>query len=1547
MNFTRLHHYEFCLNGIWEFKIDTEKHWTQISVPGVYTGIRKSWGSVHWDCFDYPSEWCDKGGSYRRTFSVNAEMLCKDVRFYCGACAHHSEVFLNGKKIGEWHDGYTPMEFSLSSALKAGENLLEVHVSSRKNDLFDDYGTYRRGIWQDCWLRAYPELCVEDDLFIKTFHTEKKICCEIPVTNLSEETKSFLIKCIVTELDGTPVKCFTSEKYVLGVRKQNTYEVTDNWDNPRLWFPHDPHLYYLQVQIVDENGRLVDNRRERFGFREISWKGPHLFINGQELFLRGHGGHYFGDIQGSREYMETWLGEMKKLGINFMRLHNSPKHKELYDVADEVGIMLEAEAVCHFKVPEDPKIWRGHLERLVKAQRNRPSIIVWSVSNELRWRGGGEKPEMIEWVKIFDTTRPVFASDFSLESRHGDICGHHYNPISVFEEWETYGPNKPMICDELGSVWQHDRPLLNGTSGYEVQAQDYATGLWHDGHDQILRDLTYMHDGREFGGELHRVNGFCPWDLSYNFFRWQPFNNNTLLELKHKNVESPGIKLRHLRPGSSPVNPWDVSLPRFEPNPGYYLFEKYMREVRFFDDVPAGSFFGSKELKITSRFFYDDTRPADSVACLVETETREVLSEKVIGLSCNPGQIVENSVFVFELPLVNTVTPVRLVREFRLAGKKGYRDVRKAKLFPDKKFFNAKIFLIEDDKNLRIRLNELETEIVANIAESDVAVTGNIAFMRDEKIASFIREGGKVFCLAGDEPDRVLSQSSVLNTFDSIEGVLGTNGLECSANGCRWYGYTPEQEIKIHQQFYKLQSDNGRLDFSGITKSGAYAYAVFERPLLCLEEGAVSLIWKAEFPNGIQKLKDEPEFFNRVVRFLVRDANDHWFLCCKVVEIIEKNGRTQLSFDSSRWERVESESDGLLIGELKITGAAKPDFTRVTGLGIFHEKVPQSPVDFWFSMLEWTGRAAPSALIPLNGADHRLLAGLRQEDFSFWRGNATSDILDISEKNNCRVILAGNKDGIGSSLHEIFSGKGMAVITSLRLMDRSEPAASWMLCNIIEYLKDYDTNFSGDTCLLAEEESEEFFLTLGLCYRKFNPEELDNCKTLIIDASSRRILTTASKHAATICDFVDSGGQVLVCGTNEKTIHSLRELTGQDISLTEPFLDERSHCVKAAVSWTHSDTPIRNAEYYEGVMCHQPFEPNFSPIISGIVNQDLYWDGKPLFEKGIELKGMDPVRASDDYSILISNWRIDWSKPGWGGEYIHAAKDMRRASWFINRDPVLLQTRCGKGKFLFCQLNFFAGGQKGIRVARQLLTNLSCSLDEKTWFTHDKNIFDLSAHTDQLRRFEAHYQQLPSAHRQYYGTPEHLLVEQMSTVTQKISTLLIGDDFTIAYAPFVMELLWETHGVKEVKGGAGSSRDGVDYIHKENYDGLHVIQFSFGLEDLKLGLDSKPVVSLKEFCNNLEKIVGKLKQSGAKLYWTTIIPIPEKLGGYAGEDVELYNAAAQQIMDENDVYTNDLNRFVRENFPKFVKGNSLEFSMDQFSAIGRQVAEAILFFGGQ
>ncbi|MFW6269359.1 MAG: glycoside hydrolase family 2 TIM barrel-domain containing protein, partial [Bacillota bacterium] len=674
--------------------------------------------------------------------------------------------------------------------MKKGKNILEVEVSAEPGKTNGGESDDNRGIWQDTYLKAYPDVFVENDTWVQTSFENNKIICELPLRNCTGESRKVFIRNFITDQEGNIVKIFDGGWQDLTSGEVKTINISDTWEDPHLWFPHDPYLYNLNTVLYNENENPLDQKSTRFGFREITWDGPHLYINGRELYLRGHGGHYCGDLQGTKEFAKQWFNSLKEKGVNFMRLHVYPKHHSLYEAADEVGFLLEAEAAFHFKVPEDKEFAKKHVTRMIKDERNHPSVVVWSVSNELRWRGGGEKKYLIDHAQSVDDTRPVFASDFSGWSVHGDVLGHHYNGDSVFSEWEEFGPDKPMIWDEVGNVWQPDRPLKNGTAGYEVTAQDYATGLWRDGHDQMLKNLKNIEAGEEINDELHRVNGKIPWDLSYNFFRFQPINNHQTLDLEWNDLNTPGLKQNFIKSCASTLNIWDDNLPIDEPNPGYYFFEKYMRAVRFWDEKDNINFYGGQKIEKKSKLIYEDTRMVDTLNFKVESrENGQVLTSREIPFNLKPGAVKEEVKITWDLPEVKEVTSVKYVREFSYQDKPGYRDEIKGKIFPEFKpekiegITNKKIGIYDPAGKTKNAITDYGLEFMSidklsqvSYPEVDILIIGEKNEINNLK-ASFVKKGGRVICLRQTQsPELPVNMPSLLEDKDSARFLL--NGAE-------------------------------------------------------------------------------------------------------------------------------------------------------------------------------------------------------------------------------------------------------------------------------------------------------------------------------------------------------------------------------------------------------------------------------------------------------------------------------------------------------------------------------------------------------------------------------------------------------------------------------------------------------------------------------------------------------------------------------------------------------------------------------------------------
>ena len=489
---------EVCLNGTWNLELEGIQKPAQVRVPGSFAGQNQLWGKEHWDVWDYPEDWAKRPAIYVRSIEVPKNLGNRRVLIHLGGVRHVGKVSVNGKEVGSWWDSYVPFEFDITDAVKPGGNELRVHVSNARTcGLFEDYNERRRGIYRDVFLKFVPEVRVTPDLFVKTSVQRGEIACDIPVRNDTKKEQTVGLRFRVVEKDGKMVKSWSSpEKLSIAPGAEKTQSSVEPWKDPHLWSIDDPHLYFLETEVVGANGEVLDRHRQRFGFREITWKGPHLYLNENEIFLRGNGDHPQGDLQGGKEYSEAWIRQLKSQGVELMRLHNLPRHQEIYDAADEVGFLLLSEASHHFRMPPDD-LAKAHMEHLVKWLRNRPSVMMWVVANELHWRNFPEPVFLIELCHQLDPTRPAYNSDFCEWSRHGDVLSKHYDATAVWSDWQKFGPDKPMVWDEIGNVWQQDRPLKTGPAGYEISSQDVATGIWRDGWEQMRNDILLFADGKE------------------------------------------------------------------------------------------------------------------------------------------------------------------------------------------------------------------------------------------------------------------------------------------------------------------------------------------------------------------------------------------------------------------------------------------------------------------------------------------------------------------------------------------------------------------------------------------------------------------------------------------------------------------------------------------------------------------------------------------------------------------------------------------------------------------------------------------------------------------------------------------------------------------------------------------------------------------------------------------------------------------------------------------------------------------------------------------
>jgi hypothetical protein len=1352
---------EITLNGLWNFVSNKTNEKVLIRVPGCYTNLWDGkWGKPYWDAFGYPREWDDKGALYERQIVIPDSLKNLNLRLHLNGCLQNYTVIFDDRPLETVHDGYTPRNFDLGRNIPSGSHSLKIRVEDEPTRLNGGESQKSRGIWDDVSLLTLPDVFVEEDTYIKTSFKNKTFECDYTIKNTTETAQTVLIKYFITDSNNKIVKTIDGGEQIINARQTGKIQISTSWNDPHLWFPHDPYLYNLNTVLYSNAGKPVDWHRERFGFREITWVGPVLYLNGRELYLRGHGEHYLGDLQASREYFTTWFLELKKLGVNFMRLHIYPRHKVLYEVADEVGFMLEAEPAFHFQVPKDEEFARKHLGDMMKGLINHPSVIVWSVSNELRWRGGGEKKWLVDYARSVDNTRPVFSSDFSEYSVFGDVLGHHYNTETVFKEWEQFGPDKPMIWDECGEVWQANRPLGNGTAGFEVTAQDYATGLYRDGNDEIKTAMNLIREGQTFNSKLHRVNAVVPWDLGYVFFRWQPFNRYRGIEPAYKTLESPDVKPIQVLPCSSPLNIWDPSLPVYEPNPGYYLFAEDMKWVRFPYDSKNFSFFGGEKTVInTPLLIYEDLRLVDEIHCIIETPEGKILTQTIKKTSVSPGAMLRDVKWEFDIPAVTEAQPVKIVREFWYQGQAGYRDEREGRIFP--KF------------------------------------ASNLINLNNKKI-----------------------------------GVVDSKG-------------------RLKQ----------------ILKS-------------------------AQIPYIPVTGKIKPKEFN----ILLVDGNN-----------LPENVR-QLT------------ESGLCLIQFKDAD----------------DKLQKG-----------------SARLLVNGPGFKLLNSIEQKELTWWKGgNEYGGMEKPGGDVNSRILISGDKDGKTSALHELYIGKGCQWITSLRIIEciYNEPAAGWLLRNLIQAAAGY--NPTQEQNRIGIFGASDFMTWAGQTGPKtevlktLSVKSLAGTDVLLLDARKKSLNDDEIKA---ISDFTDNGGKTFVYQINDLSLPGFKKIINQSLTLSKPFLGETANCVKAATCWTLRDSPKTGVEYYDDIVIPQPFEPNYDPFLAGLSNIDLNWSGKTMFEKGVKLDGISQVKISDNYRILISNWRNDWGIPPFGGEYINEGKDMRQALWYLNRDPVLVRIKHGQGEFIICQLSLIDGEAKGLSLMRHLLTNWDCSIGVPTSFPVKESVFDFTASSGQRQRLSEVETTIASL-KTLPKIPDVFFDMGNGGENKLRRILLLVDNRTIPLAPEI---------IKKMTGFGNMSYSGVSIdspgLLLSNFESAlggskwDIIYFSVGYS----GIKDMSETNLQKFDSDMQKIVTLLKNTNAKLMWGSQSPLPlVHIKDLDNSQINQLNIHARKIMDKNGVLVNDIYGFMMDKTPEYINQDKKElilinsdYHITFTPKIISSIVEALKFFG--
>ena len=481
-------------------KYDDSK-WVDFAVPGlfeingygdrIYKNVGYAWGTTFKTDPPYIGETNNYTGSYRRTFDLPASWNGQQVFFHVGSATSNLSVWVNGRFVGYSEDSKVAAEFDITKYLKKGRNLIAMQVMRWCDGSYlEDQDFWRfTGIAREVYLYSRPKQHVSD-IFIRQDYVDGKGVLDVDVKAPK----------------GTHV-----EQQLL-----NGYGREVSLAEVKPWSAETPNLYTLFI-ILKKGNDVLEVIRQRVGFRHIEIKGGQLLVNGQPVLIKGADRHELDPDSGyvvSTERMIQDIRIMKQLNINAVRTCHYPDDPRWYDLCDEYGLYVTAEANAESHgmgygertLAKNPAFELMHLERNqgnVIVLKNHPSIIVWSLGNEAGYGPNFEK--CYDWIKQYDASRPVQYEQAGQNGKTDIFCPMYYG----YEGCEAYskGDNpRPLIQCEYAHA------MGNSMGGFKEywdlvrKYPKYQGGYIWDFVDQGLRDKSSI-TGKEiftYGGDYGR-----------------------------------------------------------------------------------------------------------------------------------------------------------------------------------------------------------------------------------------------------------------------------------------------------------------------------------------------------------------------------------------------------------------------------------------------------------------------------------------------------------------------------------------------------------------------------------------------------------------------------------------------------------------------------------------------------------------------------------------------------------------------------------------------------------------------------------------------------------------------------------------------------------------------------------------------------------------------------------------------------------------------------------------------------------------------------------
>ncbi len=444
---------------------------------GTFTeAMEPSFDDSSWKQVDVPHDWSIQGrynkynktgrgggylpagdGWYRKAFTLPVTDRDKRIFIEFDGIMANSEVYINGQLLGIWPYGYTSFCYEMTDYIKFGQDETNILVV-RANNIDQPASRWYAG----AGIYRHVRMLVKDPVHIKhwgVFVTTPEVSmakatvkAAIEINNMSGKSRNITVQSVVVDENGSIVKTATTSRKIEADTVQTVEQILQV-SKPLLWDVETPNMYRLVTKILDGK-TVLDDQVTGFGIRTIRYDADKgFFLNGKPLKMYGACMHHDGGAVGAAVPLGVWeyrFNRLKEAGINAIRTAHNPMAPEFYDLCDRMGLLVMDENFDTWEYAKNPydyhlyfnEWWEKDTRAMVLRDRNHPSVVLYSVGNEIRDNLNNEDGfrkyrQQQDLIHELDPTRPVTMALFRPNSsgvyNNGfadlmDVVGQNYRP---------------------------------------------------------------------------------------------------------------------------------------------------------------------------------------------------------------------------------------------------------------------------------------------------------------------------------------------------------------------------------------------------------------------------------------------------------------------------------------------------------------------------------------------------------------------------------------------------------------------------------------------------------------------------------------------------------------------------------------------------------------------------------------------------------------------------------------------------------------------------------------------------------------------------------------------------------------------------------------------------------------------------------------------------------------------------------------------------------------------------------------------------------------